>query len=287
MTRRPLPVRRSIAAAALAPLLVTGLAACGDDGSDDSSASDATSQVADSDAESASDLEEGQEVDPDEFMKTVSEGLEASTTAHTTMTMTLGTMGEMNAEGDIDYTTDPPSLAMTMASPMGEGDMDIRMVDGIIYTSMGELTDGKFLKLDPKDPDSPLGSLGMDSMLDQLDPRKSLETMADGISQVVYVGEEDGLDHFELTVDMAQFLNQMGEQLPPGAEKDVPETITYELWLDDEGRFARLVMDDLDVAGETTSMEMTMSEWGEEVDIEAPPADQITEMPQMPSAPAA
>ena len=275
-TTRHLAVRR-VAAATVSVLALGGLAACGDDSGDsDKAASDSTSQVA---GETSDDLEEGETVDPAEFVKTVTEGLEASTTAHVTMTMSLGSTGEVDAEGDLDYTTDPASVAMTMTSPMGGGDMDIRLVDGIMYISMGELTQGKFMKIDPSDPKGPLAGLGMDGMLDQMDPGKALANLEGGISEVTYVGEEDDLDHYELTVDMQAMLEQMGSELPPSAESEMPETITYDLWLDDEGRFTKLSMDDLPMGGDSGSMEMTVSGWGEEVDIEAPPANQVTEMP--------
>lgn len=277
---RLLTARRSLAATALAPLLATGLVACGDDGGSDS-ASEPTSEA----APVADGLEEGDEVDPSEFVQTVTDGLEASTTAHIEMTMSLGSAGEMTSEGDIDYTTDPPEVAMTMDSPLGGEPMDIRMVDGVMYIGMGQMTEGKFWKLDPSDPDSPLAGMGMEGMLDQMDPGKALTTMEEGISTVVYAGEEDGLEHYELTVDLQQAMESMGGAVPPAATKGMPETMTYDLWLDDEGRFTKMSMDDLAMGealgGQTMSMEMTVSGWGDEVDIEAPADDEVTEMPDL------
>ena len=277
-TTRHLAVRR-VAAATVSVLALGGLAACGDDSGDsDKEASEPTSQVA---GQSEGDLEEGDQVDPAEFVTTITDGLEASTTAHVTMTMSLGPSGEMNAEGDLDYTTDPPNVAMTMTSPMGGGDMDIRMVDGIMYLSMGELTQGKFIKIDPSDPKGPMAGLGMDGMLDQMDPGKALKNLEGGISEVTFVGEEDGLDHYALSVDMQAMLDQMGNDLPPSVESEMPESLTYDLWLDDEGRFTKMSMDDLPMAGASGSMEMTVSDWGADVDIEAPAPSQVTEMPEL------
>lgn len=275
-TSRP-SLRRGAAAATLSVLALGGLVACGDDGSDGATATDATSQVA-----AISDgLEEGDEVDPAEFVRIVSDGLEASTTAHVTMDLSLGSVGEMTAEGDLDYTTNPPQVAMTMANPMGGGDMDVRMVEGIVYLSMGELTQGKFIKIDPSDPKGPLAGMGVNEMLDQMDPSQALQGMEDGLSTVVYSGEEDGLDRYELTVDMQKVVDQMGGELPEGALTEMPDEVTYDLWLDDQGRFTRLVMDELPMGQMSGSMEMTVSGWGEDVDIEAPAADEITEMPDL------
>ena len=275
-TTRTLAVR-SAALAALSVLALGGLSACGDDSAGDDTATDTSSQV----AAPADDLAEGDEVDPAEFVRTVTDGLEASTTAHVTMTMSLGASGEMTSEGDLDYTTTPPDVAMTMSSPVGGGDMDVRMVDGIMYVSMGQLTEGKFIKIDPDDPKSPLAGMGMDGMIDQIDPGQALAKMQDGISKVTFLGEEDGLDHYELTIDMQQMLDEMGGDLPPAAESQMPDSLTYDLWLDDEGRFTKLSMDELPMGGSSGSMEMTVSGWGEDVDIEAPAADEITEMPNL------
>ncbi|HEU5038217.1 MAG TPA: LppX_LprAFG lipoprotein [Nocardioides sp.] len=272
---RLITARRTLAATAIAPLLATGLVACGDSDGGGSSASGTTGQVA-----LSSDLAEGDRVDPAEFVQTVTDGLEASTTAHMTMDISAGSSGTVTAEGDVDYTSTPPSMAMTMALPTGGDEkMDIRMVDGIMYLGMGQLTQGKFWKIDPSDPKGPMASMGLDKMMDQMDPAKALESMQDGISTVTYVGVEDGLDHYELTIDMKKMMDSMGADVPQSALSDMPDSVTYDLWLDDQNRFTKMSMDDLPIADSSASMEMTVSDWGKEVDIEAPPADQVTEMP--------
>ncbi|WP_460828611.1 hypothetical protein [Nocardioides hungaricus] len=272
---RSLTARRTLAAAALAPLLASGLVACGSDSGGDA-ASEPTSQAA-----AAADLQEGDEVAPADFVQTVTDGLEASTTATMSMKMSAGSAGEMTADGQIDYTKSPPEVAMTMTSPLGGGDMEVRMVGGIMYLSLGQMTEGKFWRIDPADPNSPLGQMGLGSMLDQFDPAKMLTSMQDGISQVVYAGQQDGLDQYDLTIDMKQMLDSMGGDLPKGAESQLPATMTYSLWLDDQGRFSKMSMDEMPMGGMSGSMEMTVSGWGEDVTIEAPPADQVTKMPDL------
>jgi hypothetical protein len=272
---RSLTARRTLAAAALAPLLVAGLAACGDD--------DSGTQAKDSTPAAAvlTGLQKGDEVDPGDFVDTVSDGVKASTTAHMTMKVGLGSMGEMSGEGDLDYTADPPELAMTMDLPMaGSAKTEMRYVDGVFYMSLGELSGGKFWKLDPSDPDSPLGDMG--SMLDQVDPMGTLEKLEPAIDTVTYAGDEDvdgqSLDHYELTVDPADLVKTM--DLPDEAKSQLPDTITYDIWLDDEHRLSKMHMD-LPVAGTESSIDVTASDWGKDVTIEAPPADEVTEMPDM------
>jgi len=268
-------LRRSLAAAALAPLLVAGLAACGGDDSG-SQAKDSTSAAA-----VLTGLQKGDEVDPGDFVDTISNGVKASTTAHMTMKVGLGSMGEMSGEGDLDYTADPPELAMTLDLPMpGDTKTEVRYIDGVFYMSLGELSGGKFWKLDPSDSDSPLGDMG--SMLDQIDPMGALQKVEPAIDTVTYVGDEDvdgqSLAHYEMTVDPAEYAKAM--DLPAEVKSQLPDDLTYDIWLDDEHRLSKMHMD-LPVAGAESSIDVTATDWGKDVTIEAPPADEVTEMPDL------
>jgi len=275
---RLIAVRRTLVAGAVAPLLLTGLAACGEDGG-----TKATDPGGDSVAGAAllAGLQTGDEVDPGEFVGLVVDGMEASTTGHLTMTTSMGKTGELTAEGDVDYTADPVAMAMTMSMPMmGGSSADIRFVDGIFYMSLGEMTGGKFWKVDPSDSSSPLGDLG--PMLDGMDPRAMMERVEPAIETVTYDGEEDvdgrSLDRYELTVDTAALAEAM--DAPDAAMAQLPDTVTYDLWLDEEHRMAQTTME-LPIQGSTAVVEMSMDDWGKDVSIEAPPADQIAELPGM------
>lgn len=273
--------RRTLAAAALTPLLLTGFAACGDDSSDSSSGADAGSTAAGSTVLAG--LKQGEEVSPDEFVDTVSDGLEESTTAHLEMTMSMGDEVATTAEGDLDYTTDPPSLAMSMDVPQA-GDMEMVLVDNVMYLKADAMSGDKFWKLDLSDPDSPLGHMGFDKMLEQTDPIGALESMRSGIDTVTFEGTEDvdgrELDHYELTVDMESALKSYGGELPSSATQALPDSVTYDLWLDDQDRFAQMRME-TPIMKRTVTMEMTLDDWGQDVSIEAPPADEVTDMPDL------
>ena len=262
-------LRRSLAAAALAPLLVAGLAACGDKDDSGSEAKDPAAGAA-----VLTGLQKGDTVDPGDFVDTIEDGVKASTTAHMTMKVGLGSMGEMSGEGDIDYTADTPEMAMTMDMPMAGAGMktDVRYVDGIFYMKLGSMSGNKFWKLDPSDPDSPLGDMG--SMLDQFDPASTLAKMEPAIDQVTY----DGDGHYELTVSPEGLAKAM--DLPTEAEAQLPDSITYDVWLDDENRLSKMHMD-LPVAGTESTVDIAASDWGKDVSIEAPPASEITEMPDL------
>ena len=266
---RSLAVRRTLAAVAVAPLLLTGAVACG---SGESTATDASGAAA------LTGLSKGDRVAPDDFVDPVADGVRSSTTAHLTMKVDAGAM-DLTAEGDVDYTGDAPEVAMTMSIPAGGSTThgDVRLVDGLLYVSMGELTGGKFVKIDPSAPGGPMGGMGgMGGMLDQLDPMAMLQKLKPSVQRVTYEGDDAHGAHYVLTIDTATMARSM--HLPTGVGGQLPRTVSYDLWLDAEHRLSRMTMD-LPVAGTPTSVEMDATQWGEEVSIEAPPASEVTEMP--------
>ena len=166
----------------------------------------------------------------------------------------------------------------------GAGDMDMTMVDGIIYMRSEAMSGDKYWKIDPSDPDSPWGQMGMDKLLEQSDPISGLEAMKDGIDTVTFEGTEDvdgrELDHYVLSIDMEAAMGNIGTDLPDAAKEAMPESVTYDLWLDDQDRFSEMKME-IPVLGKSMDMEMSVDDWGKDVSIEAPPADQVTDMPGM------
>jgi LppX/LprAFG-like lipoprotein len=276
---RPTAARRTIAALALAPLLLIGVAACGDDSG--GSGSDAKDPAAGS-AVLAS-LQKGDTVDPDKFVDTVSDGVKKSTTAHLEMKVSSGAELATDASGDLDYTTTPPSMKMTMKVPMA-GESDMILSDGIFYMKIGSMSGGKYWKIDPSEKGGMLDGMGLDKMLDQSDPLGSLESLKSGIDKVTFEGNEQvgdrDLDHYKLTIDMQAVLTSLGSKLPAGSTDAMPKSVTYDLWLDDQDRFAQMKMA-YPLMGQQFSMEMVVDDWGKDVSIEAPPADEVTKMPDL------
>ncbi len=254
-------LRRLALGAAALPIALAGLAACGSD----DKATDTSS--------TASGAEGGEEVDPADFVADFKAAFSKSTTAH----LTMETEGQMalSAEGDIDYSTTPPSMAMTMKSSMSGEDMDLRLVDGTFYMSVpggGE----KFMSFDLDDPSNPLGG----DFTEQLDPAKAFDNFEDAIESVTFVGEEevdgDQMNHYTLVVDGEKVAGSVASDAPEGA---LPKELKYDVWLDGDGLF-RQMQSELGQAGQLT---MKVDDWGKDVSIDAPPADQITTMPEMPT----
>ncbi|WP_041546530.1 MULTISPECIES: hypothetical protein [unclassified Nocardioides] len=266
-------VRRTLAALAAVPLLLTGLAACGDDPGPTAAQDPAGTSAL---GAPAADLAPGTDVDPADFADLLAAGVARMDTAHLTMRSEMGSAGAMTGEGDADYRGDRPVAQLTITSDFVADAIEARIVDGALYLDLGHLSHDKFWKLDLDDPDSPLGALGS-----QLDPRSAVDIVAKGLERVTYVGPDGDLDHYRASVDPQAVLDAVGGLGPMGTQADgtpaMPKTLDYELWLDDQGRVTRLTS----TMGDLGSVEMTMSDFGADVSVEAPPADQVTDMPSM------
>jgi hypothetical protein len=274
---RTLASRRSLAGAALAPLLFLGFAACGDD--EPTGAAGETSESASPSAAPAT----GESIDPATFVDDILGGLVDASTAHLSMSM-KGGPASMTMEGDVDYASTPPEMAMSMTNAMlGDGTIEIRLVDGVMYMQLPQVGKGRWVKMDLSAADSPLGG----DLLKQMNPETQLKAMQDAVTKVEYVGEErvdgDSLKHYTMTVRSEAF-RDLQDQLGAagsGAADKLPSALTYDLWTDDDGLLRQTEI----ALGDLGSVTMTMSDWGEPVDIEAPPADDVMEMPSglMPS----
>ncbi|WP_182526549.1 LppX_LprAFG lipoprotein [Nocardioides dongkuii] len=284
MSRRTLPARltaRRLAVAAVAPLALGTLVACGgDDGGTtakepaaSSSPSEESSESADAEPTEDTAVAAGEEIEPEEFMDIFEAAFDEATTAHVTMDMSSAA-GSIEAEGDADYTTTPPDMTLEMGGAALQGQtMDMRLVDGVMYMKMPAMGE-KFVKLDLNDPNNPLGP----GLTNQLDPRGMFDSFGDSLDEVVYQGEEDvdgeTTDAYAVTVDAETVLKSQGQEIPPGIE--IPEQITYVMNFDEDGRYRRMVVEMGEALGDVT---MDFTDWGADVTIEAPPKNQVTDFP--------
>ena len=272
--RRSLTLRRSLAALAL-PLLLGGLAACG---SDDEGADPAASSSSSTESEESTDAEAGEEIDEAAFVEDMKSGIEASTTAMMTMHMDMG--GQViHADGAVDYTTTPPQMAMTMETPAMPGvSIEMRLVDGVLYMNLGERTKDKFISFDLSDAANLMP--GMEQLTTTMDPLAAFESLEDAVQSVVFVGDEDvdgeQLGHYEVELDTSK-IKQFNE-LPTQAQ--LPKTVTYDLWLDDENRMRKMTME-MTMGGSPAETEVEFADWDEPVDIAAPPASEVVDPSKM------
>lgn len=212
----------------------------------------------------------------DQIMRVSAAAAKKAGSAHMTMAMT-GT-AKLRAKGDIDYGHGTqPAMSMTMSMPqMGKRSMEMRLVGGMLYMTIPGLTPpGKFVAINPKDKNSPLAK-SFAGTTDQLDPMSGLEKVEDSVQSVDRVGKQTlggvTVEHYELVVDTAALVKQMGQKAAQQAH--LPKTITYDLWLD-----ARHLPHRIGFTMSGTNFEATMSRWGKPVHVERPSKDQIATLP--------
>ena len=257
--------RRLAAAAAL--LLSPLLAGCGSDGSD-------TATTA---AESSTSGAASTSPDPDHTPLTeqtlpravVGAVLEAETGRLTmeVMGVTVDVAMRLADGGEV-------ALAGTTTGHMAG---EVVVIDGAAYVR--EEGDRKWFRLPDELVDAVL------SQVADLTPARMAQTMREGLESLEYLGTEEAegttLHGYQASLDKA-FLQERVEQgagalgldgNPMIDTEDLPET-AFELWLDADDLVRRL---EVEVAGLTFTAHF--SDWGEPVEIEAPPASQVTRKP--------
>jgi hypothetical protein len=269
-TTRPTFQRLTGGLAALA--LGATLTACG--GSDDSgSAQDpaagdttATSSTTDEPSESTTtdepaEVDEGGQIAPDQFAQMIKDGIAKTTTAHVVFAAGAGGSGGFSGDGDVDYSSQPPNMKLTMK--MSGQELHMLMVDGVMYIESPQAP-GKFMKYDLADPNNPLGS----QLVGQLDPAKAMSQFADALSSVQSLGEEDvdgeSLAHYVMTIDTTKLATA-------SQAAGMPQELEADVWLDDENRMAKSSID----IGQGATYDTTLSDFGDPVEITAPPASQV------------
>jgi hypothetical protein len=284
-------VRKSGIAVALAGALA--LAACGSSGPSKSSGTTPASNV------------DGRRVVLASVVKTA-----AADTAKVSLDLSIKGSGSgafgVTADGAIDFATGDSQMNLELggflSSFLTDG-IETRNVDGIAYVRMPSvagvaLPDGKQwisvdaskLELPSSSGDSTLGISG------QSNPAKILaylERVSNGVQQVgtEHVRGEEAT-HYQASVDLGKAVDRA--DVPPALRRAVDELqgnttdIPVDVYVDGEGRVVRLEMD-LDLAsflgasgstgsegGASIALTQDFYDFGTSVNVEAPPADQVT-----------
>jgi len=286
---------RLVAAASASALLV--LAGCGDSdslgsGNDDEPTTSATSEATDEGTDEPTDqpsteaTEEptddggGGELTQDSFVSAITEAQLAAGTAMMDMDVAVGGQSiTMTAAIDAGKTLEETAMRAEMEIP-GQGTIEMILVDAVLYMNLGAASENKFFELRLDDPSAEqfLGQLKS-----QLNPAEAVKALEGAVTGFEEAGTEtvDGQEttKYVLQVDTKKVFARQGTQLPPGV--DVPDTLDYTFWLNDENLPLRIAID----MGGLGTVEMDITGWGEPVDIQAPPANQITKQnPLTPTA---
>ncbi|WP_116114384.1 LppX_LprAFG lipoprotein [Austwickia chelonae] len=180
--------------------------------------------------------------------------------------------------GDVDV-TDASNPKTSMKVSVQGNDIDVILLDKLVYMKMGSLTNGKYMKASVEE----MASKGGFDMQAMTNPAAQLEKSRDAITKVSCVGREDVSGnkavHVRVTIDAeksAALLNPGGSssssaKSTPGS---TPQSIEGDQWFDEKGRLLKI-----DTGSGATKMSMTYSKWNEPVSITAPPADMTMPMP--------
>ena len=200
----------------------------------------------------------GERLTKDNLVPSMLAAMRDKKTAH--ITMELGS--SIGAEADVRYSGDRTDMKMSM--DMGPSKASVVMVGGTMY--LQQTAGGKYQKIDASDP----ALAGLLDSMSSFGPESSISAMKGAVEKVEYAGtatvEGDKVDKYHVTVDSGSIAGALGA----GAGADLPKSVTYDLYVDASHLVRRI---EIDVAKQQITM--TVSRWGEPVDIEAPPASQI------------
>jgi hypothetical protein len=274
---RILTIRRAAVGVVL-PVALGSLAACGSNTNSSSTAADpataSSSTSSSADPSQASDDTKGQTVPSAQFLAMVKAGAQKLTTAKFTMSMDASGQ-QITADGALDMTGDAPAMRLSMdLSGMGTP-TDMILLDGTMYIALPS-SNGSYMKMDLTDPNGPLGSMG--DTLGGIDPKSLMDQLSpDVFKKVVYRGTQsvrgEDLKRYSVTLDTTAV--PMLKGMPSSSTASLPKVMTYDLWLDDQGRMAQFKM----LMKKVLSMTMTYSDFGAPVDIKAPDPSKVQAMP--------
>jgi hypothetical protein len=266
-------VRRALAVPVLAVALVS-LTSCGED----------TVPVA-ADTGSAVDtvVEPGDEISADDLASLLQDALaQGKEAGSASVSFEAGSSEKagLSGEGVVAYADEALEADFTVESGLLGGSAEVRMVDGVLYAKVPMFGD-KFFEIDPDDPASPLGAMLGGGLGGGMGAHPDLESMFEGlegaISQATYVGEDDvqgeSLSHYSVEIDPAELVDgaEHLSQLAAGS------TLGVDLWFDGEDFLRQVELD----AKQVGTVELNLSDWGADVAVEAPPADQVTQFSGM------
>nr|AIA11701.1 Unknown Function [uncultured bacterium] len=268
---------RKAAVAAVVPLALGSLAACGNGDSTQAADPQAGGSSSPSTPSSSTTTDTGhgaKVVDPAAFVDRLKTAARSLTTARFKMTLEMAGQ-TVYAEGALDMTGDHPAMQISMDLTGMGTPTDMRIVDNVMYIQDPSTGGGKYFKMDLSDPNGALGDLG--DTFDSYNPNQMIARMSpDSFRKVTDLGSQTvggrQLEHYRVAID-TKAASSVFKNLPSTAS--LPKTMTYDMWLDGESRMAKFTL----LMKKVSKVTATYADYGADVHITAPPASQITELP--------
>lgn len=270
-----------LAAAASAVVLTLGLAACSGDDADQkpgsktatsgSPAADGTPSTRESSGDASA---TAGELTKDNVVQRLTAAQRKAQTSR--VRMNIEAQGQKSvATGQVRAGSSIKDSAVAMsidASSAGVGVMEMRIVDGAFYLKFGDMTQGKFVLMDPE-ADDPLADQ-LTNLLEQVNPTNQVKQFDEALRSFKRTGSPKTIDGvstqaYELVLDTGKLARVPGAS---ASDKKLPKTMTYTVFVgpDDLPRRISATIVGLAFTANYTG-------WGEPVDIEKPTADEITD----------
>ena len=277
-------MHRSIRRTALAGVAVASLSLVGACGSNDAPdrASD-TSTTDDSQETSAvADLEPGAAlpaVDAKSLMTAASADL---TSLRIEADTAMGAAGTMHMEGVEQI---KPSLEAQMTMSVAGQDMEFRMIGSDMYVQMpaaAAIPGGKKWITMSFDDIGKLSGMDTSALGDTLqNPAAGIDKYAKFVTGGTYVGPAtiDGVEtkQYDFTMDAKALGAEIAPDGLPSAAGSFPDAIHESVWIDEDGHPVQMKME----MGELGTTTLHMSDFGTEVDVPAPPKDEIADLSEL------
>lgn len=175
--------------------------------------------------------------------------------------------GEARLDGDT------PAVHVTIGS--GAQAIETITVDGAYYMKAAFLqTEKPWLKIDPD------AKTGLGALIGQLGGNQDPTSLTKAFGKVsdVEKGAEEDVDgvtatKYTVTVSGADLAKTLG--MPAETAQLLPKEINYDIWVD-ENDLPVQMKSVTQVQGQESTMTMKFSDYGSDVTVEAPPADQVT-----------
>jgi hypothetical protein len=215
--------------------------------------------------------------------------------AHIQLAMTIPGAGAITAAGDMKFAGAQSAEQMTMTLP-GVGDMQMVMVGKTVYMKVpsslagiaGAPSTKPWTKIDLNGSSALSKSLGSTANLaDQTDPTQLINQIAKA-GTITSVRSEtlDGVatKHYTITVDVQKMIATMGAGANAAEQQAMSalgvKSMPFDIWVNSDNLPVKIT-NKVAVSGLTGSgasevdMTVTYTNWGETVNIQPPPADQV------------
>lgn len=266
--------RATLAALLAASLLLAGCN--GDDKGDDeptkagseTTSSASTDASASSSPSSSGTTSTGSGLDKADFYETITRAQQDAGSYRTSSTTTAGGTSS-TLTGEATY-QGGKLLAHVQSAASSPQQLESVIAAGILYIKGAGIGTpaGKWLKLDPNDPDnadSPLAGIAAAA-----DPEATLRAVGQ-LEKLDLVGKQDvdgvEADHYKAVMNTARFADALG--LPADAAKELPAQLPFDIWVDGEDRPVKMTMT-FTIAGTTSTSEQKYFDYGTDVSITVP-----------------